>query len=350
MNSDTNEPFGLEQMQEIAEEILGSITWHDTEGDLDRCPGEYLHTAPNKQADCKVYLDNVPTIYCLHTSCHGAVVEANRNLRSAIGKAKWMARPPTNDEQLAMHRRSMERKQVLTADMLLKRRAQQLKQRILTDYAWSLDDAIRDSPVKLPDDPREHWRLILSLFGPRNTIWIGEKEDSGGRRGRDHFKSAAEWLECEDIPPGHFTCPAVFKPYSTSRCNQAVLYKRFLVVESDMLSKPDVLTVFRWCRQFLPLNAIVDTAGKSLHGWFDRLGMAPGTDLNRARTLFAELETVLVELGCDSKMFGLSQPCRLPGALRDGKRQRLIWFDRAAPVEDWPESGPAPTGGVIPQA
>ena len=333
MDYETDEPFGLEQMQQIAEDILGSIDWHDTEGDLDRCPGEHLHTTPNKRADCKMYLDNVPTVYCLHSSCRATIDEANHNLRSAIAKAKWKARPPTKEEKLAMHKRRLERRKALVAELVLKRQAQVFRQRLFTDYAWSLKEVADSSPVKLPENPREHWRLLLALFDPRENVWIGATEDSGGRRGQNHFKKAADWLQFEDIPPGHYTCPAVFQPYSTSRSNDAVLYKRFLVVESDTLSKPDTLAVFRWCRQFLRLNAIVDTAGKSLHGWFDRLGLAPGTTPREAVALYSQLKTHLVEFGCDPQMFIFSQPCRLPGALRDGKHQRLIWFDWAARLQ-----------------
>lgn len=50
-----------------------------------------------------------------------------------------------------------------------------------------------------------------------------------------------------------------------------VLYKRHLIVESDTLAKGETYAVFRWCHQFMPLHAIVDTAGKLLHGWFQVL-------------------------------------------------------------------------------
>jgi hypothetical protein len=36
---------------------------------------------------------------------------------------------------------------------------------------------------------------------------------------------------------------------------------------------------------------------------------------------------MLPELGCDAKMFNASQPCRLPGALRDGNFQKLIYLN-----------------------
>ena len=46
---------------------------------------------------------------------------------------------------------------------------------------------------------------------------------------------------------------------------------RLTVVESDTLSKDEVGAVFAYLQRRLhyPLHCIVDTAGKSLHGWFD---------------------------------------------------------------------------------
>ncbi len=68
----------------------------------------------------------------------------------------------------------------------------------------------------------------------------------------------------------------------------------------------------------MKLRCIVDTAGKSLHGWFD---FPPEEELS-------DLRLILPELECDPKMFTSTQPCRLPSALRDGRHQRLIYLDK----------------------
>ena len=52
------------------------------------CPGEANHTTGEKPTDCRIYLDGVPTVYCVHKSCETEVVETNRRLRSKIGKAE----------------------------------------------------------------------------------------------------------------------------------------------------------------------------------------------------------------------------------------------------------------------
>ena len=68
------------------------------------------------------------------------------------------------------------------------------------------------------------------------------------------------------------------------------------------------------------LHAIIDTAGKSLHGWFD---------CPRNKVVEDRLKAALTVFGCDPKLFTYSQPVRVPGAWRDGKLQRIVWV-RAA--------------------
>ena len=120
---------------------------------------------------------------------------------------------------------------------------------------------------------------------------------------------------------GQLTCPATFKSNSFSRSNENILQRRFLVVESDVLSKDQIGAVFKWLKDNvgLRLRAIVDTAGKSLHGWFDY----------PKKAVVEELEIILPQLGCDKGLFRASQPCRIPGALRDGRYQSLLYLDKA---------------------
>ena len=95
--------------------------------------------------------------------------------------------------------------------------------------------------------------------------------------------------------------------------------KKTVVVESDTLAKDEVGAIFAYLHRRLkyPLHCIIDTAGKSLHAWFD----APKNPLLENR-----LKAGLVALGCDPKVFTHSQPVRVPGAYREGKLQRLVWL------------------------
>jgi hypothetical protein len=110
--------------------------------------------------------------------------------------------------------------------------------------------------------------------------------------------------------------------------------RRFLILESDTLTKPEMLAAIQWCRQSMRLRAIVDTAGKSLHAWFD---MPDDETLE-------QLRVILPAWGFDPALFKPSQPCRFPGVQRPDKGnvwQRLLWIDTRA-TSDQPIRGSLP--------
>jgi hypothetical protein len=190
------------------------------------------------------------------------------------------------------------------------------------------------SPVRLAEDQSSDWLLLLELFKPDDVLWIGSKFDSCSDAkseqekeiARKHFRTVSDWRN-EPEAPEQFTCPSTFQPRTHSRCNKAVIQRRYLVIESDVLTKDQMSAVINWCRQFMELRAIVDTGGKSLHGWFD----APVPEIE------IELKVILPNLGrkpdaeptLDPALFKLAQPCRLPGAWRErGKtRQSLLYLN-----------------------
>jgi hypothetical protein len=65
------------------------------------------------------------------------------------------------------------------------------------------------------------------------------------------------------------------------------------------------------------MHSIIDTAGKSLHGWFDT---------PRSKVFETRLKAGLQVFGCGPKVFTYPQPVRVPGAWRDGKLPRLVWL------------------------
>lgn len=306
----------------IAENVLGPIDWRDSQTGYCRCPGKDCHTTRDGRRDAIVHLDGAPTISCFHQHCQAAVQQANGALRQALRGGSF--KPPT----LYHIQRQQARKD---KQAQIRREAQESLAGILADFEWAPVDMFDGSPVTLSDDPREDWWMLLShLFTPEAVVWIGDVRDScpdeapENRKAecRRHFRPVAEWLT-ETEAPGQFTCPSVFKNSIHSRSNANVLAARFLVVESDTLAKEQIGAVFNWLSQFLPLRAIVDTAGKSLHGWFER----PPPEHER------ELRVILPEMGCDPALFKLSQPCRLPGAERGASYQRLLYLSKEATIE-----------------
>lgn len=309
--------------QTISESVLGcSIQWEDQNLGYCRCPGEALHTHQTGKQHCRVTLDRVPTIYCFHTSCGAAVESANHRLRSEIGRAERTGTVPDNKPRAPTEAERAASAAKHAIEQLKDRAARGLdlilhQNRIDPAELWAL------SPVPLHEDPRHDWRLLLSLFHPDDVVWIGGKFSScndqqpEARKAhcRASFRTAGQWLK-ERQAPGQFTCPCTFQPGTHSRSNAQVVRRRFLVIESDHLSKPDMCALIMWCRRLMRLRAVVDTAGKSLHGWFD----APDLKLE------AELRVILPNLKTDPALFKLSQPCRLPGAMREGRYQSLYFF------------------------
>lgn len=309
----------------IAEQLLGTIEWFEPLRGYCACPGRAQHTAPTNRRDCVVLLDGAPTVYCFHSSCLGAVEAANRALRQALAKGKsggpvW--RPSAAD--LARQR---ERERL----MKLGRRAKEQAAEVLANFAAKAQELFAHSPVEVSGDAAEHWRLHLAgLFGGSDVVWIGDTKDSCDaeadelrkERCRAHFRPVSEWLKFAEAP-GQFTCPNVFQAGVHSRSNANIMARRYLVVESDVLGRDEMKALLAWAAQFMRLRAVVDTAGRSLHGWFE----VPTESAER------ELRVILPAMGCDPALFKKSQPCRLPGAWRGDKRQQLLWLDKGGRCE-----------------
>ena len=303
------------QPKDIAEDLLGTIKWEDENKGYCNCPGEHLHNCKTGNRDCIVYLNGAATIFCMHQSCKEEVQETAKALRLAIHN-KAPVDPfnkPSAQEQKQKLKETQRRNQ-------LEIRTRASQEQILKKFKWTYSEIKESCPDKLSEDASTHWRDIVGLFKPDDVVWIGNRCDSGSAAFVRNFKKAKDWLEELDVP-GPLICPATFKCNAMSRSNDNVLHRRFLVVESDVLTKDVMGAIFKWLRDEvgLTLRAIVDTAGKSLHAWFD----CP------KKAVLEELEIMLPQIGCDPGLFRESQPCRIPGPLRDesGKRQHLVYLD-----------------------
>jgi hypothetical protein len=300
-------------IQEIAANILGEIEWASPTMGYCECPGRKSHGSKDGGKDCAVYLDRVPTVNCFHAGCKAAVEAANKRLRAAIlnptGDASFEMRKPTAEERARLAERDLKSRMQL--------RARKSLPSILKKYRWPYAEILKDSPVDVKTAEENHWRLLLAKFKPDDVVWIGERDSSGLPLNAANFRTVAEWLKCE-WAPHQFVCSSTFKNTAVSRSNENVVERRFLVVESDLLARDEVGAVFRYLVDCgLKLVAVVDTAGKSLHGWFE----FPADE-----ELMNELRLILPALKCDPKMLTASQPARLPSAMRGEQRQRLIFL------------------------
>jgi hypothetical protein len=311
-----------ERRRAIAEKVLDcEIDWIDDVTGYLECPGIEEHTTPNGPRDCRIRVDDVATLFCFHGSCQGQITEANHELRKGINGCAGTAAKPRPKEDSAVTHELIRRQREAEEKEVTRLQAQVGLGSVVRDFATTPEKWLKQSPTRIAE-PRDQWRQLLHLFNPDAVTWIGHdvrETDKDSDRFATKFRTAGEWRSLRGPgAPGMYTCPAIFKTGAFSRCNENVLHRPFLVVESDLLTKTEVGAVFAWMtQQCLRLRAIVDTAGKSLHGWFE-FPDEPS---------LKELQIILPAFKCDPALFKPSQPCRLPGALRDGNYQKLLYID-----------------------
>jgi len=323
--------------RQVAFQILGAIDWQTEVSGFCKCPGEAFHTSTNGKKDCRVNVDGAPTLYCFHSSCGAAVAEANRRLRREVNASPWELRLPSGQvlrsgdvlqagglvvpREVVKARAKAEGREAGEQLLLesLRAAAERFRPELFDFFRWPMGQILEDSPLLVAErDADDQFRTWLKLWPACSTVWIGDVYSSGKPEHRTHFRPISEWYQIGPVM-GNYTCGSSFKPGSCRRSNENLNGHRFLVIESDSLTRDEVGAVFAYLRRRLhyDLHCIIDTAGKSLHAWFD----AP-----RNKVFENRLKAGLQVFGCDPKVFTYSQPVRVPGAWRDGKLQRLIWL------------------------
>ena len=112
----------------------------------------------------------------------------------------------------------------------------------------------------------------------------------------------------------------------SARCLNNTGPRRYLVIENDLLDKSTQVLILTHLAAVAPLVLVVDTAGKSLHGWFH----VAGTPEPRLR-LFMHYACTL---GADPHTWTRCQWVRMPGGSRPRAegfaRQPIIYFNKEA--------------------
>ena len=322
--------------------IVGVIAWETELRGFCKCPGEALHTHKSGAKDCRIHIDGAPTIHCVHHSCSQAVADGNMALRRALGESPWEITMPggktVRSGDVVKSSGVIIPREAVAAQAKIEGRTKQeqalllsieelftaARAKVLEIYHWPLATIEDESPRRTGHrTPEEQFRMWLRIWPQTSHVWIGDVYSSGRPEHAANFRPASEWAQIGPVM-GNYTCGSSFKPGTIKRGNEFTNGTQFLVVESDELDKDQVGAVFGWLNQWAKFNlhAIIDTGGKSLHGWFDR----PRTPRNEPR-----LKAAIKGLACDHKMFTYSQPVRVPGAWRadKGKMQRLVWLKEA---------------------
>ncbi|MFZ4777176.1 MAG: hypothetical protein ACOYM3_17545 [Terrimicrobiaceae bacterium] len=313
----------LKRRQSIAEDLAAEyvggslIDWgFDTSGLLSNCPGESSHTSKEGHRDTRVCIDGTPTLHCFHEHCRQVVGDFNKKLRDRILNDEGGDRTPA-----AALRAPGKKSEWPDLCAMIEKRVTAALPVIIGEHAWPIERILADSPVPVAGmEPEQQWREIVALPPDSDEmIWIGQKMESGSAAYADKFHSRQEWLSRNGAAPANFILPAMLRPGSVSRKKEDITRKTICVVESDDLKHDEIGAVFHWLEIELgwQLLAVVDTAGKSLHGWFKPPDLPP-----------RELCALIKGLKCDANVLRDTQPVRLPGAMRDGRMQQLIYLRR----------------------
>ncbi len=209
-----------------------------------------------------------------------------------------------------------------------------IKQARITEEA----DLWDSSPIRLWDAPDRDAALFLEkVFRPADRVWIGERTDPGIPG--VNIRTAAAWIE-------HFNSGGTSGPFiiinplsgkpatikggdaETYRGDNNVVDFRHGLAEFDNIRREEQLRF--WASVKLPIVALVDSGGKSIHAWIDVKHLADVGSLESwqqqiKRRLY---DGSLAPLGVDPACSNPARLGRLPGHFRKEKNayQKILWL------------------------
>lgn len=191
------------------------------------------------------------------------------------------------------------------------------------------EDVWNASPVRLDWGPESDTiETLARLYTPEDRLFIGDRYDS-------EVKSVAEWLvlisqgkSWPHIIPNPLTGETALTKSgdkTTTRGDNCVKAYRFAVVEFDNMTREDQLAF--WWAAPLPVCALIDSGGKSIHGWI-KIDNVTSSDEWTHHVEVGLFEAALVPLGVDSACKNESRLSRLPGHERaeTNRWQRLLYL------------------------
>ncbi len=194
------------------------------------------------------------------------------------------------------------------------------------------------SPIRLYDEPeKDPVAFLENLFPIDALIWIGTRYQEGIMGAT--IRTRGEWIQF--FRNGGVPAPQIIiNPLSglpalkkggegkTYRGDLNVKTYRYCLVEFDNLSRGDQIRF--WSAVKLPIVALIDTGGKSIHAWID---VSRLTDVGTLDQWQSEIKTrlydkLLTPMGTDAACANPARLSRLPGHYREekGRYQKLLWL------------------------
>ena len=200
----------------------------------------------------------------------------------------------------------------------------------------TLADLWESSPVRLLDDPQGDPVLLLrSLFADDDLVFVGERHQPGVLG--DSIRRAEDWIayfRAGGKPFPHILMnPLSGRPMPTQsgnamtyRGNNNIAAYRYALVEFDGAEIEDQVGFFTTLK--LPVVVLIHSGRRSIHGWVDIQKLAPVSTSEEWATEIKDrlYGKWLVHLGVDSACSNPARLSRLPGFLRDGQYQKILWL------------------------
>ena len=175
--------------------------------------------------------------------------------------------------------------------------------------------ALKDSSDKIPPTTGE----ILSDLYESDALLHLSPHPCQARE----IKSRDEWV-AGDLEDRQYICPAHLKSREMGRTKENVLYRHFIVYESDrdgLANNWDAQAgMIKRLSKDLPLKLVCWSGNKSLHSWFDCS--------TRRKDHVQNFISLCVQLGADPACLRPAQLVRLPWGIRSSnqKIQKVIYY------------------------
>ena len=185
-------------------------------------------------------------------------------------------------------------------------------------------DLWEESPVRLDGETPQTAAVLPILFPGDPLLCAGSKFDFF-TDALSVFIDRAHGLE-QIVPSPMKAKHGMTKAGKRSEHSlEATGPRRFIVIEGDQIDgkpipKDTQAAILLHLAERAPLALVVDSGGKSLHGWF----FCQGADEHKLKRFFA----YAVSLGADAGLWTRNQFARMPDGTRDnGKRQSILYFN-----------------------
>ena len=183
----------------------------------------------------------------------------------------------------------------------------------------SVADLWEASPIRFDDEQPRTAEILEQIFPGDPLLCAGSKYNFFTMH-LSQFKADADALEQVVPSPMLSKWGRTKEGKESQHTLEATAPRRFLVIEGDGTSKDQQAAVLLHLAERAPLSLVVDSGGKSLHGWFFVAG--------KSDEQLAPFFRRACALGADKGLWLGSQFVRMPDGTRDnGNRQHILFFN-----------------------